>query len=142
MLLDADEHYALKKPIQVRLPITSGIAEFTLPNTEKSLDVGKQYTWFFEVICDRHNADRNSVVSGRIERVTPDFELGNQRSEIPYLVSVNHQVVWYDTLTQLARNHTVYSEDWMTLLKNSEIPAFVAQQPIVELQPVNEAPVN
>ncbi len=142
MVLDAEKRPVLTEPIQVKLPGTSGIAEFTLPNTGKSLEVGKQYTWYFEVICDRTKPDRNPVVSGRIERVQPGSELGSQRPEKPYLVSANNQVVWYDTLTQLARNHTLYPEDWMALLKRSEIPESVAQQPIVELQPMNEAPGN
>lgn len=140
MLLDADKRPVLKEPIQVRLPAISGIAEFTLPNTGKSLEVGKQYTWYFEVVCNRTKPDRNPVVSGQIERVNPDSQLGSQRNEKPYLVLANNQLVWYDTLTQLARNHNLYADDWMTLLKESKIPQpeSVAQQPIFVLQPVNE----
>lgn len=136
MLLDANKHPVFKEPIKIGLPGRSGIAKFTLPNTEKSLEVGKQYTWYFEIVCDRTNPDRNPVVRGEIERVKQNPQLENQRPEPPYLVFANNQVVWYDTLTQLARNRNLYLEDWMTLLKESEIPESVAQEPIA-LEPMN-----
>lgn len=138
ILLDADKHPVLKEPIKIRLPETSGLAEFTLPDTATSLDVGEQYTWFFEIVCDRTNPDRNPIVRGQIERIEPIEQapqLGDRRPG--YLVSVNNRVVWYDTLTQLARNRNHHSQDWLALF-GSEIPPSVAQQPIVELQPMQE----
>lgn len=135
ILLDADKHPVLDEPIKIELPQTSGIAEFTLPNTEKSLEVGQQYTWYFEVVCDRRNPDRNPIVRGQIKRIEQDPQLGNQYPE--YVVSANNGVVWYDTLTQFVRNHNLDSQDWMDLL-GSEIlePESIAQEPIV-LQPMN-----
>lgn len=142
ILLDENKHPVLNEPIRIGLPGTSGIAEFTLPNTAQSLEAGKQYTWYFEVVCDRRNPDRNPILRGQIERIEPieqNSQLGNQLPE--YLVYANNGVVWYDTLTQLARNRNLYSKDWIDLL-GSEIPMSVAQQPIVELKPVNTAPGN
>jgi hypothetical protein len=136
ILLDANKHPVLKEPIRIELPETPGIAEFTLPNTEKSLQVGKRYTWYFEVVCDRRNPDRNPIVRGQIERIEPIEQNPQQENQLPgYFVSANNGVVWYDTLTQLARNRNLYSKDWIDLL-GSEIPTSVAQEPIV-LQPMN-----
>ncbi|BAY73435.1 hypothetical protein NIES23_62630 (plasmid) [Trichormus variabilis NIES-23] len=146
VLLDENRHL-VQEPIYTQLPNLSQnsgiIAGLTLPSREKALEVGKQYSWYFSILCDYQKPSRNPEVTGQIQRVLP-----GPLPKVPkpaYIVYNSNyteadganNVVFYDTITQLVKKRFIYSSDWKTLLNKSEIPTSIE---IVELNILDEAP--
>lgn len=129
VLLDQDRHL-FKAPIYAQLPQNSEgvIAGLTLPNQGKTLEVGKQYSWYFSILCDPFKPSRNPELTGQIQRVLPStLPVSNKPSYLVYDNTYTGQegiesVVFYDTVTQLIEKRSSYPSDWSTLLSNAEIP--------------------
>ncbi|XGV96370.1 MAG: DUF928 domain-containing protein [Leptolyngbya sp. BL-A-14] len=155
VLLDENNHL-VRSPIYTQLPQTSSefpqsktsgvIAELTLPNDEEGLDVGKKYTWYFSLLCDFQKPSRNPEVTGQIQRVLqgplprlpePAYVVHNNT----YIGQENiESVVFYDTVTQLAKRQGTYPSDWHTLLSKAGIPSAAGTVKIVKLQPLDKPP--
>lgn len=152
VLLDENRHL-VQAPIYAEVPQASEksqvsknpgiIAGLTLPSKEKALEVGKQYSWYFSILCDFQKPSRNPEVTGQIQRVLP-----GPLPRVPepaYIVHNNtytgtddiKSVVFYDTVTQLVKKRRTYSSDWNALLSKSEIPNSVNT---VELNILDDAP--
>jgi|GEM_PF-3789697 len=140
VLLDENRHL-VQAPVYAQLPPGSGesqlsknpgiIAGLTMSSKEKALEVGKQYSWYFSILCDPQKPSRNPEVTGQIQRVLP-----GPLPRVPepaYLVhddtytglNAKDNVVFYDTVTQLVKKRRTYSSDWNTLLHKSKIPSSV-----------------
>jgi hypothetical protein len=133
-----DEH---KKEFSiVKVPkVSNGVlAGLTLPATEKPLEVGKQYSWYFSILCDLEKPSRNPEVDGKIQLVIPSTF--PKTKEPDYVVYDNtykgktapESLVFYDTVNQLVRNSKTYPSDWNEFLHKAEVPA---NTEIVELKP-------
>jgi hypothetical protein len=139
VLLDEQNHM-VQNPIFVRFPQTSNgvLAGFTLPTTVKPLEVGKQYSWYFSILCDLEKPSRNPEVDGKIQLVIPSTF--PKTKEPDYVVYDNtykgkiapESLVFYDTVNQLVRNSKTYPSDWNEFLRKAEVPA---NTEIVELKP-------
>lgn len=149
MLLDENRHL-VQAPVYAQLPQTLGefqlsknpgiIAGLTLSSKEKALEIGKQYSWYFSILCDLQKPSRNPEVAGQIQRVLPG--LLPRVPEPAYIVhSDTHNsienVVFYDTVTQLVKKRHTYSSAWNTLLLESDVPSSVET---VELKILYETP--
>ena len=148
VLLDEDKHI-VQGPIYTPLSNVLGkvsasksldvIAELAIPATEKPLEVGKQYSWFFSITCDNQKPSRNPEATGQIQRVLQgSLPKLTERAYIVHDTTYDAQndstksVVWYDTVNQLAQKRDIYSADWINLLSESDIPTSVG---FVKLQP-------
>ncbi len=138
-LVDENENrFVVQK--MVELPDAPGIISIKHPKTEESLEVGKQYTWYFSVICDEEEESRNPWVSGEVERVEATPKLVQQLETLPeseqYLAFAEHGIS-QEALTQLAQHHSINSDDWMELLEHFELEEF-ADDGITQLNPSAE----
>jgi Domain of Unknown Function (DUF928) len=150
VLLDENRHL-VQDPIYARLSQASKgvIAGLTLPSNGKALEVGKQYSWYFSILCDPQKPSRNPEVTGQVQRV---LQSPLPRAKEPaYIIHDNtytghngiDSVVFYDTVTQLVKKRNTYSSDWENLLKNSEILQENSKVPeIFELQLFSSPPEN
>lgn len=128
------------------------IAELTIPATEKALEIGKQYSWFFSITCDNQKPSRNPEATGQIQRVLQgSLPKLTERAYIVHDTTYDAQndstksVVWYDTVNQLAQKRDIYSADWINLLSESDIPTsvrFVKLQPLVKPPEKCDVPNN
>ena len=114
---DKDKVYEKTFP----LPGTSGIFNLSLPTdkTVPPLEVGKDYRWYFQIICSQQDSG-DIYVDGWIQRVP-----GSGKN--------NH---WYDTLATLAQKRRLNAEDvvsavkWANLLR-AEGLGKITQEPVV-----------
>jgi hypothetical protein len=148
VLLDKNKHL-VQDPVYAQLPTVSKgvIAGLTLPSKGKALEVGKQYSWYFSILCDLQKPSRNPEVTGQVQRVV---QSPLPRAKEPaYIVHDStytgqngiENVVFYDTVTQLVKNRNTYLSDWERLLKNSEILQENSKVPeILELHLLSSPP--
>ena len=136
----------LKQAIWVELPDTPGIVKLNLPEDKsiwvngKSLEAGKQYDWYFSVICDENQPAGNPTVSGSIKRVELSPELENQlQKENParnYLTYLENGI-WYEAIDRLVENRDIYIDDWTGLREEYDLPE-LSQNQIGELRLVGQ----
>lgn len=136
----------LKQAISVELPDTPGIVKLNLPEDKsiwvngKSLEAGKQYDWYFSVICDENQPAGNPTVSGSIKRVELSPELENQlQKENParnYLTYLENGI-WYEAIDRLVENRDIYIDDWTGLREEYDLPE-LSQNQIGELRLVGQ----
>ncbi|WP_190966971.1 DUF928 domain-containing protein [Nostoc spongiaeforme] len=122
-------------------PSKAGILSLSLPEKPDvpSLKVGKTYHWDFSVICDRSDRQQDYVVSGSIERITPDAAL---MSEIKQVQPEEQAAIyalsgfWEDSLAILSElrksspNDLTIKNDWEDLLRSGGLEE-IAQEPLV-----------
>jgi len=127
----------------VASPKTPGIVSVnmaTIPGAP-SLETGKNYQWYFSMICDPKDRSADVVVDGWIQRVEADPILQSEiqkakPSDRVSLYAANG--IWYDTVAamvasrQSAPNNSTITREWSDLLKSVGLGA-VAQAPIVLL---------
>jgi Domain of Unknown Function (DUF928) len=150
MLLDDAGKPVLKHPIAVNLPEQSGFARFTLPTDPsfwlpgKSLQVGKQYNWFFSIVCDAKQPAKNPTVRGWVERgdAPADRPEKLQKRSVTdrYQVYIDHGA-WYESLTAIAENRQSARENWLALLQQLGL-AKTADAPIITIEPIKPEPIK
>ncbi|HLO50083.1 MAG TPA: DUF928 domain-containing protein [Kamptonema sp.] len=121
-----------------------GIVSVTLPAASgSSLEIGKNYHWYFTIKCNPNDTEADIVVSGWINRVeiTPDLkaQLDRSTSESDRLSIYAKESLWYEYLTTLANLRRSQPTDsaltvkWTELLSAVELEK-IAQQPLVQIQ--------
>ncbi|MEQ8995667.1 MAG: DUF928 domain-containing protein [Coleofasciculus sp. B1-GNL1-01] len=132
-----------------KLPATPGIVSVTIPKTEKPLEIGKTYRWYFEISCPRSTQSPQSAtrlapasLTGFVRRV-PQFpeleaELSQTQNPLERVAAYARHDVWYDMLTELAQLRLEYPNDstlksiWLELLGDERIGLKeIEQEPIV-----------
>lgn len=118
------------------LTTTPGIVSFSLPPNAPPLEIGKDYTWSFAMICDPKKRLQDQFVRGRIRRTQLDWALMNQiekatpKERVSLYRSAN---VWYEaifTLFELQRsqpNDPSVSAAWKELLNSGGLNSLAAQ---------------
>ena len=115
---------------------TPGIVSFSLPPNAPLLEIGKDYTWSFAMICDSKNRLQDQFVRGRIRRTELDSALINQieKAAPKERVSLYRTAdVWYEavfTLFELQRsqpNDPSVSTAWKELLNSGGLNSITAQ---------------
>lgn len=125
---------------------TPGIVSFTLPTAAPSLEVGKNYQWYFEVLCDRDDRSGDSIVSGWSRRIALSPDRLNalaaaSPSEKPALYA--KAGLWHETLTALAELRRSQPKDktwvtvWSNLLKAVGLDK-IAQEPLADCCTLNQ----
>ncbi|RCJ19646.1 hypothetical protein A6770_05755 [Nostoc minutum NIES-26] len=110
-------------------PDNAGVVSLSLPNnkTVEPLQIGKNYRWFFSVICNPEDSSENLLVQGWVQRIQPSATLVSQLQKAaprdrPRIYA--EAGIWHETLTTLADLR--YSNpqdlslvtDWKELLKS------------------------
>lgn len=115
---------------------TPGIVSFSLPPNAPPLEIGKDYTWSFAMICDPKNRLQDQFVRGRIRRTQLDSALMNQieKAAPKERVSLYRMAdVWYEalfTLFELQRSQPddpSMSAGWKELLNSGGLNSIAAQ---------------
>jgi hypothetical protein len=115
---------------------TPGIISFSLPPNAPPLEIGKDYTWSFAMICDPKKRLQDQFVRGRIRRTQLDSALMNQieKAAPKKRVSLYRSAdVWYEalfTLFELQRsqpNDPSVSAAWKELLNSGGLNSIAAQ---------------
>ncbi len=111
------------------IPLTgrSGVVSFQLPAEAPGLAVGKDYQWFFNVICQPTDRLRDDFVAAWIRRVEPNPDLSStlKNAAARQIPNVYAQAgIWQDTLVALAKlrrdrpTDFTLNEEWSSLLKS------------------------
>ena len=122
----------------IALPSKPGIVSVSLPNT-KSLEVGKNYRWYFKVHCNQQTAGIPIYVEGGIKRIDLDFgikkQLGTAANSQQKAVIYAREGIWFDALNMLAQlrrssGNPSIEEDWQSLLNSAKLDK-IAASPMV-----------
>lgn len=127
------------KPIYstvINRPIPAGVVGFTLPTTPDApvLEVGKNYYWYFQVICSEAVNSRGDFAEGWIRRV----ELSNPQKQELAEASLSDRIniyakagLWYellDSVVQLRHQQpsdsplaATLTADWENILSNEKV---------------------
>ncbi|MBO1350869.1 MAG: DUF928 domain-containing protein [Hormoscilla sp. GUM202] len=120
----------------ISLPSDSGIVSVSIPSTPDTpkLEVGKNYIWYFHVICDWQNnpLDRSSIhyVESRIQRVEASdaLAMGLKQNSVRDLVDLYaEEGMWFDllkTLAELRRDRPgdlLLAAEWARLLRHERV---------------------
>ena len=123
----------------------SGVIGVSIPaNTNlPPLEVGKNYTWKFTVVCDPDDRSSDQLESGVVRRVelSADIlrELENADPRQKTVIYAQNGI-WQDALSNLAAarranpNDPDLAADWESLLDSVTLGA-IAKEPIVEIEP-------
>ncbi len=115
---------------------TPGIVSFSLPPNAPLLEIGKNYTWSFAMICDPKNRLQDQFVRGRTRRTELDSALMNQieNAAPKERVSLYRTAdVWYEALFTLFElqhsqpNDPSVSAAWKELLNSGGLNSIAAQ---------------
>jgi hypothetical protein len=118
----------------------------SIPVTNASLEVGKDYHWFFSIICDPKARSKDHSVSGGIKRIQAETQLTTQlkNANTQQIVNVYAQAgIWQDAVATLAGlrssrpNDAELKADWEALLQSAEFKPDVVNAPLLQGQ---EAP--
>jgi hypothetical protein len=120
---------------------TGGVGTFTLTDQAglKPLEVGKQYHWYFSLICDPDEPSANVSVEGWIQRVEPSAELTRnlQKASPEEQPSIYAEAgIWYDAVSLLFKlrqerpQDPALIQDWSDLLSAVKLDT-VATAPLV-----------
>jgi hypothetical protein len=101
----------------------SGIV--AIPLTQLSLEEGKQYKWYFSIVCDQKARSRDKVVNGAIKRIAnPQLMKKLENATPTERVNLYAEAgVWQDSLASLVQllssrpNDSELKADWEALLK-------------------------
>ena len=114
------------------------ILALSLPSdSQKQLEVGKNYHWMFSVVCDVDDSSKNVVVDGWVQRIPQDTALETELAQKeprahPDVYAENG--IWPDSLMVLADLRKRYPNDsqlqdkWETLLKSVGLDEAIAAQ--------------
>jgi hypothetical protein len=157
VLKDADENPVYETEFAIN-GTPGGVASLHVPAAASvaPLEIGKEYQWELNVICNQEDSSGNMTVNGWIKRVelSPALASRLQRAtpeERLSLYAANRH--WYDTLNTLVElrrlrpNDKRIADAWKKLLASVELNT-IAQQPMFESStqalepPVNTRPSN
>ncbi len=126
-----------------RMNDNAGIISISLPDTANlpPLEVGKNYRWYFSLICDVESSDGNIFIDGWVRRVEPSLALKNQlekaaprdRADIYAAAGI-----WQETLASLAElrrsrpNDSALASEWANLLRSVGLNE-IAEEPLAPL---------
>lgn len=108
----------------------SGLIKLTIPDTAKSLEVGKTYSWTFSIYCDPASPSKAVFVEGTIQRVNPDPNLQNRLQTATSIEQVSLYAangIWFEALNTLANLYQTNSGQksiataWISLLQQAKL---------------------
>lgn len=120
-------------------PSQPGIVSVSLPASENGLEVGKRYSWTFQVECpsnpEQSDESGSPFVQGYVERIKPSQELVDEldkaadESDRAQVYAKNG--IWHETVLNSAKERGSNRAAWEQLL-NSVGLSEIAKEPLVE----------
>lgn len=125
ILMDKDNNDVYRT--MVALPSRAGVVSFQLPADAPTLEVGKDYQWFFNLVCYPTDRLKDDFTAAWIQRVSPDQSL---------LTALKHATprqrpnvyaqagIWQDTLATLVDlqrtrpNDASLVDEWSRVLQS------------------------
>lgn len=140
VLLNANKDQVLYETT-ITLPSNPGIVSFSLPKEGSlpPLETGKNYYWYFSVICNPQERAEDLVAEGQFQRVELSSKLASDLKNASLgdrPVVYVEAGIWYEALTTLAElrrsspNDLKISADWTELLKSVGLEN-IAQKPLI-----------
>lgn len=122
-------------------PKTPGIVSVDLSKIKNlpALEVGKNYHWYFSIVCDAQNRSQDEVVDGFVQRVKldPTLEQDIQKASERDRVSIYFiNNLWYDSIGTLAQlrqaspNDSSLVDEWANLLGGIGLDS-IAREPLI-----------
>lgn len=123
------------------LPISgeSGIISIKLPTDAAPLEKGKNYKWYFQVMCGNSLRPDSPGIESQIRRVEPDPDWSNNLDKVVSIeqaATYGKNGIWYDTVATLADlrrsqpENTTYLTNWQQILKSVGLEA-IAKEPLL-----------
>ncbi|MDZ8185590.1 MAG: DUF928 domain-containing protein [Nostoc sp. ChiSLP02] len=112
----------------------NGIVRVTVPADKSSLQIGKEYSWTFSMICDLRNRDKDSYIEGKIVRSQDEnlaLELKQTNTDLERAVLYATAGFWEDSLRTIANLRSQRPNDpevqkyWEDLLNSVDIKEVV-----------------
>lgn len=123
----------------LELTETPGIVSLS---PSKPLEVGKDYHWFFSIICNPDERAGDRFVGGWIRRVEKSEALQSKllgaKDESDHISIYAQESLWFDTLASLAEllrqnpNDSILIDKWKELLQAVEL-ANLAKKPFAKI---------
>ncbi|ARV57808.1 hypothetical protein BZZ01_03425 [Nostocales cyanobacterium HT-58-2] len=127
---------------RLMVPATAGIVNFSLSDNKTllPLKIGKNYHWFFSIICDPQDRSEDLFIEGWIQRIEPSPTLVRQLHEAaprdrPRIYAAAG--IWHETLATLMDLRSSYPNDltlvveWAELLESVGLSK-IAKEPLVQ----------
>lgn len=124
---------------QIVIPANPSIIGVSLPNTVKSLEVGKTYRWYLKIRCNAQTASLPVYVEGYIQRKNLDSRVTEQLKTAvdPQQKATIYakEGIWFDALNTLAQlrqtsQNASVEQDWQSLLQSVNLDG-IATAPLV-----------
>ncbi len=126
---------------QTTFPLNNkpGIVSLTLPKDKITLETGKSYHWYLNIMCDPEHTT-NDFVEGWVEKVELNPVINHQLASVQSLERVSiyaKNELWYDTLTNLDRLRQIdpankaIANIWTDLLQQVGLDE-ISQEPVVK----------
>ncbi|MEG5058907.1 DUF928 domain-containing protein [Microcoleus sp. A2-C5] len=142
ILLDPTGNQIYKQTLTVTN--LSGVIGVSIPANKNvpPLEVGKNYTWNFTVICEAEDRSADLLDIGTVRRVELSADIRSQLEKADprrKTAIYAENGIWQDALSNLAAarrdrpSDTVLDSDWESLLDAVKL-AKIAKQPIVQVQ--------
>ncbi len=108
-----------------------------IPITATSLAAGKEYRWFFSIICNPKERSKDQEVEGSIQRINPDSQLltklnsATPNERVKFYAEAGY---WADTTASLAQlisdhpNEQNLKDDWKELLSAQGVDKLLSAQ--------------
>lgn len=125
-----DEQGNLIYQIAFTAPRTPGVIQLRLPETI-SLEIGKNYSWYFALVCDSIDRSNDEVVDGWLQRIelSPDLKtkLAQEKDPLKQAKLYAEQRIWNETLLLIAQLRDSHPREWDELLKSVQLDAIAPQ---------------
>ena len=118
----------------VALKQTPNLISISLPTQAAPLEVGKQYTWSFAVICNPNDRVEDKFVTGTVQRTELDPTRLAKIQQTPAsqrLALYQENGIWYDAIALLFElkrtqpNDSSLNTTWRELLKSGGINTMI-----------------
>ncbi|MFW9264641.1 DUF928 domain-containing protein [Nostoc sp. CALU 546] len=138
ILLDENKNSVMKEPLAITISEIPGVISVQIPKTEKALEIGKYYHWYFVINCNSQGNSEDTAVEGLVKRIdpNPDLERRLQLATPKERVGLYAEAgIWQDAIsllgelrrTQPQDSHLV--SDWQDLLESIDLNS-VMNEPI------------
>lgn len=139
VLLDENDEVVYETAFQ--MTSSAGIVSLSLPATANipPLQVGKDYHWYFSLICDPLDRSGDLYTEGWIQRIEADADLMARLEAAPVgdrPTIYAESGIWYDAVASLATlrrtqpGNSGFAMGWQTLLRSVDLGS-LDNQPLV-----------
>lgn len=125
--------------IDVDLKEKAGVIAVNLPKSRSGLEIGKNYRWFFVLVCDPKNRENDRSVSGWVKRITIESNLKTKLDKANPLEKAALYAkngIWFEALSTLAKmrlddpKNNEFTKQWKEFLKSGGLQN-IAAMPLI-----------